>query len=83
MVSQDIATSYKNIVAMLLVFVDLGEIVSPRLIFSRGEQAPWAEIPNSAMRPDDQTHLVDLGGIEPPSVQCECTVLPLDHRPNS
>ena len=24
---------------------------------------------------------VDLGGIEPPSVQCECTVLPLYHRP--
>ncbi len=26
-------------------------------------------------------YLVDLGGIEPPSVQCECTVLPLDYRP--
>ncbi len=24
---------------------------------------------------------VDLGGIEPPSAQCECAVLPLDHRP--
>jgi site-specific DNA recombinase len=24
---------------------------------------------------------VDLGGIEPPSVQCECTVLPLNYRP--
>src|SRR3989344_490140 len=25
--------------------------------------------------------VVDLGGIEPPAVQCECTVLPLDYRP--
>gem|GEM_PF-5946472 len=24
---------------------------------------------------------MDLGGIEPPSAQCECAVLPLDHRP--
>lgn len=25
--------------------------------------------------------MVDLGGIEPPSPQCECDVLPLNHRP--
>ena len=25
--------------------------------------------------------LVDLGGIGPPSEQCECPVLPLNHRP--
>ncbi len=30
---------------------------------------------------DENSHLVDLGGIEPPSVQCECTVLPLYYRP--
>lgn len=26
---------------------------------------------------------VDLGGIEPPSLQCECSVLPLYYRPNT
>ncbi len=25
---------------------------------------------------------MDLGGIEPPLLQCECSVVPLNHRPN-
>ena len=25
--------------------------------------------------------LVDLGGVEPPPLQCECSVVPLDYRP--